>query len=41
MGYFVVTEQANPKKGKYHFNRIVELKESKLKEPKEVLQKKK
>jgi len=41
VGYFVLTEEANPKKGKYVFNRVVELKESKLKEPKDVLQKKK
>jgi len=29
VGYFVVTEQSDPKKGIYNLNRIVELKESK------------
>ena len=31
VGYFVLTEESNPKKGKYIFNRVVELKESKEK----------
>jgi len=29
VGYFVVNESSNPKKGKFILNRIVELKESK------------
>jgi glutaminyl-tRNA synthetase len=31
LGYFVINENSNPKKGKYEFNRIVELKASKPK----------
>ena len=30
-GYFMMTVESDPKKGKYIFNRIVELKESKEK----------
>ena len=31
VGFFVLNDKSNPKKGKFNFNRIVELKESKLK----------
>jgi len=31
VGFFVLNDESNPKKGKYCFNRIVELKESKEK----------
>lgn len=37
VGYFVLAEESETKKNKYVFNRVCELRESKLKEPKEKL----